>query len=101
MDIFKSTSKPAIIKRISGAYREPAELIEETIYRMDGTSVDVELYCHPIKIGETRALQTYVKDITERKQHEKVQYEMNIQINELASKIVPLLCTYSSSYIFK
>ncbi|RKL66531.1 histidine kinase [Salipaludibacillus neizhouensis] len=91
LDIFKSTSKPAIIKRISGAYREPAELIEETIYRMDGTSVDVELYCHPIKIGETRAIQTYVKDITERKQHENVQYEMNIQINELASKIVPLL----------
>lgn len=91
LDIFKDTSKPAITKRISGAYSEPAELIEETIYRMDGSSVEVELYCHPIKIGETKAIQTYVKDITERKQLEIVQYEMNKQINELASNVVPLL----------
>jgi rsbT co-antagonist protein RsbR len=91
LDIFKDTSKPAITKRISGAYSKPAEIIEETIYRMDGTPVDVELYCHPIKIGETKAIQTYVKDITERKQQEKAQYEVNLQINELASKVVPLL----------
>jgi rsbT co-antagonist protein RsbR len=91
LDIFKDSSKPAITKRISGAYSEPAELIEETIYKMDGTQVDVELYCHPIKIGETKAIQTYVKDITERKQQEKTQYEMNRQINELASNIVPIL----------
>lgn len=89
--IFKDTSKPAITKRISGAYSKPAEVIEETIYRMDGTPVDVELYCHPIKIGETRSIQTYVKDITARKQQEIAQYEMNMQINELASKIVPLI----------
>lgn len=91
LDIFKDTSKPAITKRIFGAYSKPAEVIEETIYRMDGTPVDVELYCHPIKIGETKAIQTYVKDITGRKQQEKIQYEMNSQINELASKIVPFL----------
>ncbi|WP_096199760.1 PAS domain S-box protein [Bacillus sp. FJAT-45350] len=91
LDIFKDTSKPAITKRISGAYREPAELIEETIYKMDGTSVEVELYCHPIKIGETKAIQTYVKDITERKQQEIIHHEMNIQINEIASNIVPIL----------
>ncbi|MGD6833967.1 PAS domain S-box protein [Sutcliffiella halmapala] len=88
LDIFKETSKPSITKRISGAYSKPAEVIEETIYRMDGTPVDVELYCHPIKIGETKAIQTYVKDITERKQQEKIKHEMYIQINELASKIV-------------
>lgn len=91
LDIFKDSSKPAITKRISGAYSEPAELIEETIYRMDETQVDVELYCHPIKIGETKAIQTYVKDITERKQQEKAQFVMNRQIDELASNIVPLL----------
>lgn len=91
LDIFKETSKPSITKRISRAYSKPAEVIEETIYRMDGTPVDVELYCHPIKIGGTRAIQTYVKDITERKKQEKAQYEMNMQINELASRIVPLL----------
>jgi rsbT co-antagonist protein RsbR len=91
LDIFKETSKPAITKRISGAYNEPAELIEETIFRMDGTPVDVELYCHPIKVGETKAIQTYVNDITVKKQQEKVQNDMNVQINELAANIVPLL----------
>ncbi|MCA1041245.1 PAS domain S-box protein [Bacillus infantis] len=91
LDIFKETSKPAITKRISGAYSKPAEVIEETIYRMDGTPVDVELYCHPIKIGETMAIQTYVKDITERKQQEIARREMNMYINELASQAVPLL----------
>jgi rsbT co-antagonist protein RsbR len=91
LDIFKDSSKPAITKRISGAYSNPAEVIEETIYKMDGTSVDVELYCHPIKIGETPAIQTYVKDITERKEQERVQKEMSTQINELSAKVVPLL----------
>ncbi|WEG18963.1 PAS domain S-box protein [Alkalihalophilus pseudofirmus] len=91
VDIFKETSKPAIIKRISGAYSEPAELIEETIYKMDGTSVEVELYCHPIMIGETKAIQTYVRDLTERKQLEVVQNEMSKEINEIASNIVPIL----------
>jgi rsbT co-antagonist protein RsbR len=91
LDIFKDSSKPAITKRISGAYSKPAEVIEETIYKMDGTPVDVELYCHPIKIGETAAIQTYVKDITERKQQERVQKEMSTQINELSSRVVPLL----------
>jgi rsbT co-antagonist protein RsbR len=91
LDIFKDSSKPAITKRISGAYSKPAEVIEETIYKMDGTSVDVELYCHPIKIGETAAIQTYVKDITEKKEQERVQKEMSTQINELSAKVVPLL----------
>jgi len=91
LDIFKDTSKPAITKRISGAYSKPAEVIEETIYRMDGTPVDVELYCHPIKIGDTKAIQTYVRDVSERKQLEIIQNEMNKEINELASTLVPLL----------
>ncbi|MBM7694672.1 PAS domain S-box-containing protein [Peribacillus deserti] len=91
LDIFKDTSKPAITKRISGAYSKPAEVIEETIYRMDGTSVDVELYCHPIKIGDTRAIQTYVRDLTEKKHLENIRREMVKKINELALTIVPLL----------
>jgi rsbT co-antagonist protein RsbR len=91
LDIFKDSSKPAITERISGAYSKPAEVIEEMIYKMDGTPVEVELYCHPIKIGDTEAIQTYVKDITERRQQEKVQTELDKQINVLTAKVVPLL----------
>jgi len=91
LDIFKNTSKPAIKKRISGAYNQPAEIIEETIYRMDGTSVDVELYCHPIKIGNTQAIQTYVKDVSEKKELQKIQNKMNQQLDELASNVIPII----------
>lgn len=90
LDIFKESSKIAIEKRIQSAYLQPAKVIEETIYRMDGTTVDVELYCHPVQIGDTTAIQTYVKDITERRTSEKKQIEIIKQINELSATIVPL-----------
>ncbi|WP_308464587.1 PAS domain S-box protein [Fictibacillus barbaricus] len=90
LDIFQETAKIAIEKRIQSAYLQPAKVIEETIYRMDGTTVDVELYCHPVQIGDTTAIQTYVKDITDRKKTEKKQVEIIKQINELSATIVPL-----------
>ena len=91
LDIFKDMSKSAIEKRIQSAYEQPAKVIEETIYRMDGTTVDVELYCHPVLMGHTKAIQTYVRDITKRKASENKQKEMSKQINELSSTLVPLL----------
>jgi len=91
LDIFKESSKSAIDKRIQNAYEQPANLIEETIYRMDGTTVEVELYCHPVLLGNTKAIQTYVRDITVRKATEKKQKEMRNQINELSSTLVPLM----------
>ncbi len=91
LDIFKETSKSAIDKRIQNAYERPANIIEETIYRMDGTSVDVALYCHPVLLGNTKAIQTYVRDITERKATEKKQKEIINQINDLSSILVPLM----------
>ncbi|WP_347550296.1 PAS domain S-box protein [Pseudalkalibacillus hwajinpoensis] len=91
LNIFQETSKASIEKRIHSAYMEPANIIEETIYRLDGTTVDVELYCHPVQIGDILAIQTYVKDITNRKKAEKKQTEIINQVNELSSTIVPLL----------
>lgn len=91
LDIFQDTSKSAIEKRIQAAYEQPAKVIEETIYRMDGTTVDVELYCHPVRMGDTKAIQTYVRDITQRKLMEKKQQEISKQINELSLALVPLL----------
>jgi rsbT co-antagonist protein RsbR len=91
LDIFKESSKDAIRKRIQSAYGKPADVIEETIYRMDGTTVEVELYCHPLMIGDSQAIQTYVYDITEKKEKEKKQLEMAAEINELSAVLVPLL----------
>lgn len=90
LDIFRETSKSAIKKRILGAYNHPAEVIEETIYRLDGTVVDVELYCHPIRIGDTKAIQTYIRDLTEQKKQQYMQNKINKQLDELASNVIPI-----------
>jgi rsbT co-antagonist protein RsbR len=91
LDIFQESSKDAIRQRIQSAYEKPADVIEETIYRMDGSTVEVELYCHPVKVGESMAIQTYVWDVTKRKETEKHQQDMNEEINELSATLVPLL----------
>ncbi|UXH46515.1 PAS domain S-box protein [Rossellomorea vietnamensis] len=91
LDIFQESSKAAISRRIQSAYGKPADVIEETVFRMDGTRVEVELYCHPVKFGDTKAIQTYVWDITSRKETEKNQHDMNEEINELSATIVPLI----------
>ncbi|MCC5803570.1 PAS domain S-box protein [Rossellomorea vietnamensis] len=91
LDIFQESSKEAISRRIQSAYGKPADVIEETVFRMDGTRVEVELYCHPVKIRDTNAIQTYVWDITKRKETEKNQHDMNDEINELSATIVPLI----------
>ncbi|MFL8937181.1 PAS domain S-box protein [Rossellomorea oryzaecorticis] len=91
LDIFKDSSKDAIRKRIQSAYGKPADVIEETVYRTDGTAVEVELYCHPLMIGDTQAIQTYVYDITDKKEREKKQMDMAAEINELSAVLVPLL----------
>ncbi|PEA35993.1 histidine kinase [Priestia megaterium] len=91
LDIFQETSKAAIRKRIQSAYERPAELIEETIFRLDGTTVNVELYCHPLLLGDKKVIQTYVRDITVKKESETRQKEIIKQINELSTTLVPLL----------
>ena len=91
LDIFQDTSKPAIENRIESAYEQPASVIEEKVYIMDGTIVDVELYCHPVLIEDTKAIQTYVRDITDKKLSEKRHDDMIKQVNELSSTLVPIL----------
>ncbi|WP_423787975.1 PAS domain S-box protein, partial [Klebsiella pneumoniae] len=65
----------------------PGELIEEKIFRLDGSMLDVELYCHPVLFGDKRAIQTTLRDITKRKEAEK-QYKR--EINAVSSPIVPV-----------
>jgi len=44
-----------------------------------------------VQIGDTIAIQTYVRDITERKEAEKKQKEIIQQVNELSATLVPIL----------
>ncbi|MBI1919967.1 MAG: diguanylate cyclase [Geobacter sp.] len=47
---------------------EARPYVEQKIVRLDGTNVDVEVGLSPVFYGGTRAVQTIVRDITERKE---------------------------------
>lgn len=89
LDRYREDSKQAIKERIqkSMSLNVPGELIEEKIFRLDGSMLDVELYCHPVLFGDKRAIQTTLRDITKRKEAEK-QYKR--EINAVSSPIVPV-----------
>lgn len=73
MSIFQDDMKPLISGRIKTAMlgTEPNELIEQTITCFDGSTVEVELYCHPAQFGGRKAIQTVLRDITKRKETER------------------------------
>ena len=73
LSIFHEEEKDLICERIEqGMNGEVTQAIEKTILRMDGSRVDVELYCHPVQFGNKRAIQTVLRDITIRKETEKM-----------------------------
>ncbi|WP_054708520.1 PAS domain S-box protein [Bacillus sp. JCM 19041] len=86
LDIILKENKAAIEERIQKVLREnkPAGRIEQTISKLDGTKVDVEIYCYPVKFGDVSAIHSVINDITERK-------EIENEINLVSTPIVPLL----------
>ncbi|MBU2603377.1 MAG: PAS domain S-box protein [Actinobacteria bacterium] len=59
--------------RIEEAFRtgEATELAEERFLRLDGSEVDVEVLGIPLVFGETTAMNTIIRDISDRKRAEK------------------------------
>lgn len=73
LSIFFEDEKDLIRERIEQAMcGEVTQAIEKTIIRFDGSHVDVELHCHPVQYGNKRAIQTVLRDITIRKETEKM-----------------------------
>jgi len=71
---FQDNMKERIQERIKQGMsdKEPFQIIEKTITRVDGTKVDVELYCHPVQFGNHKAFQFVLRDLTLRKETEKM-----------------------------
>jgi rsbT co-antagonist protein RsbR len=73
LSIIQDDYKEAIkdrIRRVMGT-NKPAELIEQTMLRLDGTTVVVEVTCTPVIFGERKAIQSVLRDITKRKEAER------------------------------
>jgi rsbT co-antagonist protein RsbR len=89
LDVFLKESQDLIKERIRKASIENqiGELIEQKIIKLDGTLVDVELYCHPVIFGEKKAIQSIVRDITSRKEAER---KLKQVMNEVTTPIVPV-----------
>ncbi|WCK55108.1 PAS domain S-box protein [Aneurinibacillus sp. Ricciae_BoGa-3] len=92
LDIFQEDSKAMIKERIrkNMVENQPGELIEQTIVRLDGTPVHVELNCHPFMFGDTRAIQSVFRDITKRKDTETTLKKALEEINQLSAPLVPI-----------
>ncbi|MFC7063288.1 PAS domain S-box protein [Halobacillus seohaensis] len=92
LGIFKPDEKDAIIERISKVLKtgEPADRIEQTLVKSDGSFVDVELTCTPVEYGDRSAIQSVVRDITEHKSTASQLSEIRHEINELATAVVPV-----------
>ncbi|TWT26021.1 PAS domain S-box protein [Planomicrobium sp. CPCC 101110] len=92
LDIIKEEYKEAIVQRIQRvmATNQPAQLIEQTMRRLDGTPIDVEVNCSPITYRNQRAIQSVLRDITSRKEAERKQQELMKEINSISAPIVPV-----------
>lgn len=92
MSIFREQSKEKIKQRIANGILEqsPSDLVvEETIFFSDGTSVEVELYSHPVQFGGRKCIQTVLRDISTLKEAERLlnDREKLVSIGQIAAGI--------------
>ncbi|PSL42216.1 PAS domain S-box-containing protein [Planomicrobium soli] len=92
LSIIKEEYKEAIRQRIQKVMAEnkPAQLIEQTMLRLDGSPFDVEVNCSPVIYRNQKAIQSVLRDITPRKEAERKQKELVKEINSISAPIVPV-----------
>ncbi len=66
-------SRDLILRRLEEAYRsgEPQDMEEMRLLRLDGSEVEVEVVSIPLVYGETTAMNTIIRDISDRKRAEE------------------------------
>ncbi|SDJ85187.1 PAS domain S-box protein [Sediminibacillus albus] len=89
VEVFTEDYRDLIVERIRQGETENqvGELMETTIYKLDGSIVEVELYCHPVIFGSTNAIQSIIRDITPRKESERKLKKLK---GEVATPLVPV-----------
>ncbi|RFU66728.1 PAS domain S-box protein [Peribacillus glennii] len=70
---------------------KPTGIIEKQLRRFDSSLVDVETSCTPVLYEDKKAIQSVVRDITERKEIERTLEKVSKEINTLSAPVVPIL----------
>jgi rsbT co-antagonist protein RsbR len=92
-DIIPEEYRELIVKLIKSILEEnkPTGIIEKKLRRFDGTLVEVETNCTPVIYEGKKAIQSVVRDITQRKELERTLKKVSEKINILSAPVVPIL----------
>jgi PAS domain S-box-containing protein len=83
MDIVPAENRECIRLRIQHALeRGPTPLLEQKILRLDGTPIEAEVMGLPCTFEGKPAVQTIMRDITERKKAEENQVQLQTQLRQ-------------------
>lgn len=89
LDLFKNDQKNYVKARIEKmmAERQIGEIFETEIFKLDGTLIEVEFFCHPVVYGNVPAIQSIIRDSTSRKNADQKRKEV---LDEIGLPIVPV-----------
>ena len=92
LNVFTEAVKPLIKTRIKQVIEknEPADIVEQKISKMDGTTVDVLISCNPVVYGDRVVIQSVFRDITKLKIIEIENVELLKGIQAISTPIVPI-----------
>ncbi len=88
LDVVHPNSRTQVIERLSLVSEgKKAPLFEEKFVKLDGSVIDVEVIGIPFTYEGQPAIQVVVRDITERKQAEKKQFENEERLRDIIFSI--------------
>jgi rsbT co-antagonist protein RsbR len=92
-DIIPEEYRELTIRQIQSILEEnkPIGIIEKKLRRFDGTLVEVETNCTPFAYEGKKAIQSVVRDITQRKEIERTLEKVSKEMNVLSAPVIPIL----------
>ena len=92
-DIIPEEYRELVVRHIKSVLEENKStgIIEKKLRRFDGTLVEVETNCTPIIYKGKNAIQSVIRDITQRKETERELEKASKEMRALSSPVLPIL----------